>query len=88
MIPGLTWGKCRCPDPCGPTADLSLYLPANGWNGAGGASSMTLFPSTGFRTQAPLGGSLLDVERGSSGAPWATPGPRPGGRLWPGPPPP
>ena len=24
------------------TADLNLYLPAGGWNGAGGASSMTL----------------------------------------------
>tara|TARA_B100000683_G_scaffold59235_1_gene57285 strand:+ start:72042 stop:81215 length:9174 start_codon:yes stop_codon:yes gene_type:complete len=55
------------------TADLSLYLPANGWNGAGGASSMTLTVHELLNPSA-WGEASSTWNESSSGNAWATPG--------------
>ena len=55
------------------TADLSLYLPANGWNGAGGASSVTLTVHELLNPGA-WGEASSTWNESSSGNAWAAPG--------------
>ena len=55
------------------TADLSLYLPANGWNGAGGASSMTLTVHQLLNPSA-WGEASSTWNESSTGNAWGAPG--------------